>query len=361
MVSNLPEKILVIAPEGIGGAVLSLPGLQIFRQEHPDVKITVLAEPELEDFWRMVPSVNGFQCLKKNRPMFRELKREHFDRAYILREDFRAALIPWRAGIARRIGFRGHWRRLLLTEVIHRPEGHRQFEVMNILGVQGEPPAPELVVPHQRFQTLERKLIHLSLEQSKRGSANAGQRPKGEANIGKNRSVIFQALEAEHPLGARPVITLMPGGSEKRWPTAHFGLLAKNLTSSLKAVVLLVGDAADADVCAEVAAAADPDAVNLAGKTTFQEWAALLAVSNCVVSNESGGMHLAATLAPVIGLYGLTDPKKTGPLGKHIVFQKREPKEKNVRGDADAAAHALAMIGADEVFMAVKNLLASLR
>ena len=308
MKTELPEKVLVIAPEGIGGAVLSLPGLQIFRQEHPDVEITVLAEPELEGFWNMCPAINGFQGLEiygRRFPNLGNIRRAHFERAYILRDDFHSALISWRAGIARRIGFRGHWRRLLLTEIVHRPEGHRQFEVMNILGVQGEPPAPELVVPRRGFQTLERKLVHFP-------------------NLGKNRSVLFQALDAERPLGARPVITLMPGGPEERWPVAHFGLLAKNLISSLKAVVLLAGDEADADVCAEVASMAGPDAINLAGKTTLQEWAALLAASDCVVSNAGGGMHLVTALGtPVVPVCAVADPQKTAPLGEYTRFDEK--------------------------------------
>lgn len=98
----------------------------------------------------------------------------------------------------------------------------------------------------------------------------------------------------------------MPGGPEERWPTAHFGLLAKNLISSLKAVVLLAGDENDVEVCAEVAEAAGSDAINLAGKITLPEWAALLAVSDCAACNAGGGMHLAAALGtsvvPVCGL-----------------------------------------------------------
>lgn len=303
MVKNLPEKVLVMAPKGIGDAVLSFPSLQIFRQENPDTEITVLAEAAMEPLWRMCPSLNRFQPLEKSCPMREELKREHFDRAYILRDDFRAALIPWRAGITRRIGFRGRWRRLLLTEIVHRSSGHRQFEFMNILGVQGEPPAPEITVPHEGFHTLERKLTHFP-------------------TIGKKMTVLFQALETERPMGARPVITLLPGDPEGGWPIAHFGLLAKNLVSSLNALVLLGGDAADADGCAQVAAAAGADrVVNLAGQTTILEWAALLAVSDCVVSNLGGGAQLAAVIGtPVLLVHGLDDLKKRMPLGEYISF-----------------------------------------
>jgi len=347
MIPEIPERFLIVGPEWIGDSVLSLPAVQLLRQAHPSTEITVTAGPKLEAFWNMCPSINCFQRLEKKVPNIGKLKQTHYDRVYILPNSFRFAWIPFMAGIPRRIGARGHWRRLLLTEVVHLGNGHQQFEAMNILGVQGEPPAPELRVPPERFQTLERKLLHFP-------------------NLGKNRSVLFQALEAgaERPMGSRPVITILPGAPHdpsRRWPTTHFLLLARNLCSALNAVVLLGGGPEDVAVCEEIAAAG-PDIINLAGETTLSEWAAMLKASHCVVSNESGGMHLASALGtPVIGLYGLTDPKKTGPLGKHIVFQKREPEGENVRRDADAATRALAMIGADEVFMAVKNLLASLR
>ena len=347
MISEIPERFLVIGPERIGDSVLSLPAVQLLRQEHPDVEITVAAAPKLEAFWNTCPLINRFQPLETFFPMVGKWKQTHYDRVYILPHSFRSAWVSFMAGIPRRIGARGHWRRLLLTEVVHLGSGHQQFEAMNILGVQGEPPVPELRVPPESFQTLERKLLHFP-------------------NIGKNRSVLFQALEngAERPMGARPVITILPGAPHdpsRRWPATHFLLLARNLCSALNAVVLLGGGPEDVAVCEKIAAA-EPDIINLAGETTFPEWAAMLKASHCVVSNASGGMHLASALGtPVIGLYGLRDPKRTGPLGKHIVFQKREPQGGGVRRDADASARALALIGADEVFMAVKNLLASLR
>lgn len=328
MVNKLPEKILVAAPEGIGDSILSFPGLQIFRQENPDAEITILVEAKMEPLWRMCPAVRMFQTLDKKFPNIGNLKRGHYDRVYLLRDDFRSAQMAWRVGIARRIGFRGRWRRLLLTEVVHRPDGHRQFEFMNILGVQGEPPAPEVAVPYLGFQTLERKLTNFP-------------------GIGKNLTVIFQALEPERPMGSPPILTLIPGGPNARWSVANFGLLAKNMVSSRNALVFLVGDAADEAVCAEVVdAAGSTQVVNLAGKTTIFEWAALLQMSDCVVSHDSGGMHLASAVGtPVVGLCGSTDSSKTSPLGKNIVLQKKE------------AVHDVEAIGVDEVYAAIEKLL----
>jgi len=372
---EIPERFLVIGVNWVGDAVMSLPALQLLRQEHPEAEITLLTKPKLQAFWKMCPSINGFQTLEPiawgfrkssnlekrsgfsaRSAMFRrsrfptigKIRRQNFDRAYILPNSFRSAYIPFMAGIPRRIGARGHWRRMMLTEIVHLGTGHQQFEAMSILGVQGNPEPPVLEVPPESFQTLERKLCHFP-------------------NLGKTMTVLFQALETcavaggnEKPLGSRPVITLLPGearGPSKRWPVEYFSQLAKNLCSSLEAVVLLAGGPEDVAVCGEITVEGY-DIINLAGQTTFPEWAAMLQASDCVVSSDSGGMHLATALStPVVAIFGITDPKKTGPLGEHVVLQKMEARARNLKQDCKEAACTVAAIGTDEVCLAVKKLL----
>ena len=303
---------------------MSMPALQLFRAAHPDAKITVLAKPGLAALWQMHPVPDRVQVLDETALTILKLRQTHVDRAYIFPNSFRSALIPFAAGVPRRIGARGHWRRLMLTETIRLPDGHQQFEYLQILGVQSEPPAPELRVPAESFQTLKQKLPDFT-------------------DSGK------------------PVITLLPGaarGPSKRWPAEHFVLLAKKLRTERGVQVLLGGGPDDAAVCAEIAAFAGPDVISLAGKTTIPEWAALLKSSDCVVSNDSGGMHLATAVGtPVVALFGLTDPKKTGPLGRSIVLQKSTAQNRDIARDSEEAVLALAAVTPDEVFSAVSSLL----
>jgi len=52
--------------------------------------------------------------------------------------------------------------------------------------------------------------------------------------------------------------------------------------------------------------------VSLAGRTTLAELAALLARAALVIANNSGPMHLAASVGvPVVALYALTNPQHT--------------------------------------------------
>jgi len=321
-----PERILIVSTNWIGDAIMSMPAVQLFRRAHPEAELTVLARPLIRALWAMHPAVDRLETMGKPQPTVQSLKPAHFDRAYIFPNSFRSAFIPFLAGVPRRIGARGHWRRLMLTETVRLPDGHQQFEYLKILGVQGEPPAPQLAVPEESFNSLNNRL------------AAAGFRP-----------------------ACRTVITLLPGaarGPSKRWPAEHFIVLAKRLRAELGAQILLGGGPDDAAVCAEIAAAVGPEAISLAGQTTVAEWAALLKMSQCVVSNDSGGMHLAMAVGtPVAAIFGITDSRKTGPLGRSVVLQKSAVKSRDIARDSEAARRALEAVMPDEVFAAVTGLL----
>lgn len=104
-------------------------------------------------------------------------------------------------------------------------------------------------------------------------------------------------------------------------------------------------------LCEEVARAAG--GCCWAGRTSLLEWAALLRLSQFVLCNDSGGMHLAAALGtPGIAVFGRTDPAVTGPLGGRIRVLRPEgnsPASRSIRRDDRLARHALESIPLDRV------------
>ena len=70
-------------------------------------------------------------------------------------------------------------------------------------------------------------------------------------------------------------------------------------------------------------------------------------------------MHLASALGtPLVAIYGITDPQKTGPLGnKSIVLQKSETRARDLPRVSLEAEEALKRVKADEVLKELQQIL----
>jgi lipopolysaccharide heptosyltransferase II len=129
----------------------------------------------------------------------------------------------------------------------------------------------------------------------------------------------------------KPLIALNCSVGEARparnWFPERFAALADRLTKELNAAVIFVGGSQDRELVRNVMAAMNQKAVSAAGELSIEHSAALLAQCACLVSSDTGPLHLAtAVQTPVVGLYGSTDPRRTGPIGRgHRVLIKEFP------------------------------------
>jgi heptosyltransferase-2 len=132
------------------------------------------------------------------------------------------------------------------------------------------------------------------------------------------------ALDAS-PVPPGPFVVLAPGaayGTAKQWPPERFAEVAVLVMRERKWSVVLVGSRADAPVCSRIAALANRSlagsasaVVDLSGRTSLAEFAAVMAGACAVVSNDSGAMHLAGAVgAPVVAIFGATNEHRTSPL-----------------------------------------------
>ena len=327
-----PRRILVCGVNWLGDAILSMPALQAFRWENPETSLTLLVKPGIAPLWAMHAVPARVLTLESGRllDLARTVRALGFDRAYVLPHSFRSALIPWLAGIPVRIGLPGHFPRdFLLTEVRRSADGpgreHQVFEYLDLFfpGTNRRtfvPPA--LAVPPPLLETMHGKLDSLP----------------------------------------RPWLALLPGaarGPAKQWPTEYYALAAARLMAETGGSIITLGTRAEYDICQQVAAAAAPNGLNLAGQTSLGELAAVLSLSAAVLCNDSGGMHLAAALGtPLVGLFGITNPGQTGPLGKHIrILQQSERRTRDVPRHSREARRALRAISVDDAVGAVLALL----
>lgn len=124
------------------------------------------------------------------------------------------------------------------------------------------------------------------------------------------------AAEMLAPAGNGPRAGLIVGAStpDKMWPVERWAELARRLAGEGVRPVLL-GGPGEREIGEAVSRAANGAvALSLIGQTPLRPLASVLARCAVVVGGDSGPTHLSVAVgAPVVGLYGVTDPARTGP------------------------------------------------
>lgn len=223
--------------------------------------------------------------LGKRRALGTQLRATGYGQAIVLPRSFKAALVPWFAGIPRRTGFRGEMRYGLINDM-------RPFD-RDVLD-----------------QTVKR-FVALGAEPGESRPAF----PMPVLNVNEERqAAAMRRLGIE---GSRPAVALMPGaeyGPAKCWPLEYYAELAGRLDAAGYDVWVL-GSARDRAAGERIAASGH--ARNLAGDTSLEDAIDLLAACEQAVSNDSGLMHVAAAVGTrIIAIYGSSSPAFTPPLSE---------------------------------------------
>jgi len=125
---------------------------------------------------------------------------------------------------------------------------------------------------------------------------------------------------------AGPVVALAPGAGwpGKIWPVERMGEVAKRLREEQGARIVVLGSAAERNLADEVARVAGAPILNLAGRTTLGQAAAVIRQARLFVGNDSGPLHFAACFdTPSLALFGPTIASKWAPRGpRHRHLQK---------------------------------------
>jgi len=326
--------ILICGANWLGDSVMSMPAIQAFKQRHPGCRVSLLVKPDLAPLWQMHADVEVVLSYVPDHTgtlrAARHLRRGKFDAAYVFPNSFRSAYIPFLARIRPRIGFQGHWRWLLLTDIAGKAGAyggmHQSREYMDIMQVEDRDAdsRPRLCIP-------------------------AGTVDNAARRFGLER--------------VRKYVGLFPGaarGASKRWPEEHFADTGRRLARAGHNLLIL-GSSRETALCQRITDAAGCNTTNLAGRTSLAELAAVLSLCAAVVSNDSGGMHLAAAAgARVVAIFGATDPSKTGPLGTghKVVSADAKSPSRDIARECTAAAAHLRSISPDRIVTAVREMLA---
>ncbi len=295
-----PRAIVVIKPCCLGDLIMTTPLLEVLRRSYPEANITYVAGTWSKVIADHQPTVNavinsgsvgipGRYRLKEYLHLARLLHRQHFDLAFVLDRSPMMTLLPWFAGVARRVGPDSLGRGFSLTDrvtVSASPEQlqHQAEIYLDLARAIGL----TVGAPRMHFVTTPEERQAVPLDDHLRVAVFPG----GGSNPGMELTV-------------------------KRWPLDRYQEIVRRLVHELNAHVLLIGGADDQPLTQALLAAVGSShgtVVDLAGKTSFGELAAYIEACALFIGNDSSPMHLAAAVGtPVVAVFGPTSPQEYGP------------------------------------------------
>lgn len=299
-----PERILCIKLKHIGDVLLMTPAIRALHQAWPGSRIAALVPRGTEGVLAGNPDLDEVLVLDRgegwrgNWRIIRALRRYAPDLVLEMGQGDREAVLGWLSGARQRVGYAprwsGQWRRVLLSRMIawngrtHVIESN--VELVRACGIPATADRPVLVVePGARA----RMAAHLE---------SAGLRPN-------------QPLVVVHPV-SRWLF--------KAWPETGCAEVIRHLVGQAGVAVAVTSgpEAKEMDAARRILAGAGVPAIDLVGRTTLIDLAAVLERAQLFLGVDSAPMHMAAALGvPVLALFGPSGEHHWGPWGEgHVVL-----------------------------------------
>jgi len=352
-----PERLLLVKPSSFGDIIHTLPVLDAIHHSWPRTAVDWIVKLEwitlLEGHPMLretLPFPMSWRAWRRTIPLIRQRR---YDMVLDLQGLLRSGLLTLSTGAPVRIGFAtgregSPW---CYTRRIETPGGSMSASKRGV--VSGRPGHHASI--HTPIHAIERYL-HLARE-------------AGVSIHGPARFPLPLWPDAERwadrcweEADIRPterICLIHPAArwATKRWPAERFASLADRLAGEQGWRVILVAGPKEREQAAAVTARTQRPHLDLSGRTTIPQLAALLRRATLLVTNDSGPMHLAvAVRTPVVALFGPTEPRAVGPYGPgHIVLRKEIDCSSCTRQHCVKALGCLGAISVEEVFEAVES------
>lgn len=304
--SNRIRRVVVRGPNWLGDAVMAVPALRELRRRLPNAHITLSIRPAVAGLFSGVDFIDDLLLYNRRgrgiravTRQAREWRHRHFDLAVLFQNAFEAALIAFAAGATSRVGYATDGRRFLLTHPVAKPEWlGKRHEVFNYLNIVAEATRACGIadVPYDAAPSCILDVSDLGREQARELLARQGV-PAGEA-----------------------IVALCPGSTNsraKRWPADRYAELGDRLQRESGVQVILIGGREDRPISDEVARGMSRPPLVLTGRTELSELMGVLAMSDLLITNDTGPAHVAAAVGcPVLVVFGPTNPVTTRPFSE---------------------------------------------
>lgn len=333
------KNILVVSSTAIGDTLLSTPAIKAVRKRFPDARIIALFNKDNMALFENNPRINGvvpyYGGYKRFFSTIKELKKYSFDLALVFHgNEPQATAMCYlsNAGFIFKLPNTSSFNFLLSNRsplIGWDDLGHgidARLETAALAGCGADDKRMEL-------------FIEKSWEQG-------GERFLKDSGIGP----------------AHTLIGLQPGAStlSRQWFPERFIALGKRLLAVPLTKLIITGSGSEKKLCSDIAGGIGKDAIVSAGRLSLGETAALIKRLKVFVTGDTGPMHMAIALStPVVALYAVADPARTGPLYDteiHRVIKKERTCDPCV-GKKCEYQKCMEAFTIDEVFEAVSSAL----
>jgi heptosyltransferase I len=318
------SRILLIKPSALGDVVHTLPVLVKLRARYPRARIDWLITPENAEVVRYHPALSNVVLFarrdfsKRGRrwraflsffDLLKQIRSAKYELIIDMHGQVRSAFFALISGARVRIGFDRPVKRGLTVSAEHDlknipSHGWRGAREGSWIAYTHRIPIPTLDVHAIDRYLWVAPLLGLD-----------DKPPDLTIHLSPQATNKVNRLLEEHGVPAsKPLVVLVPGTiwETKHWTIEGFAGVARQFLQDGFAVAL-AGTTRDQQRCRQIAAAA-PGTCDLSGKTTPADLAALIRRAEVAVTNDSGSMHVAASLGkPMVSVFGPTNPVHIGP------------------------------------------------
>ena len=269
-------KILIIHTAFIGDIVLSIPLIQRLKDMYPESKIDYLTLPVNKTIISNNPNLNEILLYDKKGKdkgvkgflrVLKILKKKKYDYAVIPHRFIKSIALAKLAGIPKIVGFdvaSGSW--LLDKKVYYDMKKHEVQRLLDLIDYTGEK-------------------IPIKIYPSEKDKRKACEILKGH----ENKKTIVIAPGSQRP--------------EKIWPIEKVRVVIEKLLENRNNSIIITGGAAEKklDLSFE-----DKNVIDLRGKVSLLEFAAILERADIIVSNDSSPVHIGSGFEKpfIIGIFG---------------------------------------------------------
>ena len=304
-----PRRILVIRMDLIGDLILSLTVVRALKRTYPEAEIDLLAIPASAKVAIFDPHLTRIitydpkalfqpKNWRQAWSLIHQLRSRHYDLAISIYAHW-AATLAVLSGAKRRVGYG--------------PEAYPGFMTDSVPG--GIPGRWRHWAPLDNKHEVD---YCLQLAQAAGATLTPQDRIPRLYVDEQTDLEVEQLLRQEGVQPGKPLIAChinSNNGQSKRWPIPHWATLIDRLIRQEGAYVVLTGAPGDMPQIEAVIQRMHEHAINLAGKTSLTQLAALLQRADLLISGDSGPLHMGVACGtPIIGIYGPTNPSLGGPV-----------------------------------------------